>query len=68
MWGDQFKAVGRVTGALLSAAWKTTHPPPLPVREGAVPTLRPPVGGNEESKQKVDRQSQDTGSGGFPFS
>jgi len=23
------------------------------VREGALPTLRPPVGGSEESKQKV---------------
>ena len=39
-----------------SAAEKTTtHPQPLPVREGALPTLRPPVGGNEESKQKVDQ-------------
>ena len=39
---------GPGTGALLRLRGKTTHPPPLPVREGAVPTLRPPVGGNEK--------------------
>ena len=30
-----------------SAAKKTTHPQPLPVREGAMPTPRPPVGGSK---------------------
>jgi single-strand DNA-binding protein len=60
--GGSIQAVGRETGALLRLREdKTTHPPPLPVREGAVPTLRPPVGGNEESKQKVDRKSNARG-------
>jgi len=33
---------------------KTTPPQPLPLKEGALPTPRPPVGGSEESKQTVD--------------
>ena len=67
--GGSIQAVGRVTGALLSAAGKTTHPPPLPLREGAVPTLRPPVGGNEEVQAEGGSlSSQDTVSGGSAFS
>ena len=48
MWGIKEWRLGREIGALLRCCWKTTHPPPLPLREGALPTLRPPVGGNEK--------------------
>lgn len=35
------------------------HPSPTPsLRKGAMPTPRPPVGGSEESKQKVDQEEQ----------
>ena len=47
LWGD-LQAVGRETGSLLRLLKNPTHPQPLPVREGAVPTPRPPVGGSEE--------------------
>ena len=48
LWGGSKEAVGRERRTAFSLPGKTTHPPPLPVREGAVPTLRPPVGENEE--------------------
>jgi hypothetical protein len=35
-----------------SAARHTTHPQPLPVREGVMPTPRPPVGGSEEVRAR----------------
>jgi len=60
--------VGREAGALLRLLLKTTHPQPLPVKEGALPTPRPPVGGSEESKQKVDQvQARTQGPGGSAF-
>ena len=37
-------------GRTVFCCGKTTHPPPLPLNEGAMPTLRPPVAGNEESQ------------------
>ena len=64
--GGSREAVGRVTGALLRAAGKTTHPPPLPLREGAVPTLRPPVGGNEKVQAEGGSEEQDRASGWPP--
>ena len=35
-----------------SAARNPTHPQPLPVREGVMPTPRPPVGGSEEVRAR----------------
>jgi hypothetical protein len=35
-----------------SAARHPTHPQPLPVREGVMPTPRPPVGGSEEVRAR----------------
>ena len=64
LWGDPNAAVGRVTGATVSAAVpRPPIPPPLPLKEGAVPTLRPPVGGNEKvraeggSERKTGRRA-----------
>ncbi len=51
LWGD-LQAVGRETGSLLRLLKNPTHPPPLPVREGAMPTPRPPVGGSEEVRAR----------------
>ena len=51
VWGD-LRAVGREAGSLLRLLGNPTHPPPLPVREGAMPTPRPPVGGSEESERE----------------
>jgi len=67
LWGDQRRG-GPGNRRTASAASKTTHPQPLPVREGALPTPRPPVGGSEESKQKVDQvQARTQGPGGSAF-
>src|SRR5215208_3019235 len=67
LWGDQRRG-GPVNRRTASAASKTTHPQPLPLREGALPTPRPPVGGSEESKQKVDQvQAMTVGLGGCAF-
>ena len=46
LWGD-LQAVGRETGSLLRLLKNPTHPQPLPLREGAMPTPRPPVGGSK---------------------
>jgi hypothetical protein len=63
LWGD-LMAVGRETGSLPRLLLNPTHPPPLPVREGAVPTPRPPVGGSEESQAEGSVFSSQDGCGG----
>lgn len=51
LWGD-LHAVGQRCWRTAVAAGHPTHPPPLPVRAGAVPTPRPPVGGSEEVRAR----------------
>src|SRR5512139_4336177 len=65
LWGD-LQAVGRETGSLLRLLRDTTHPQPLPVREGAMPTPRPPVGGSKgvRARGSVFREHPDRGPAG----
>ena len=49
LWGD-LSAVGQETGAPRRLQDTPPIPRPLPVRAGAMPTPRPPVGGSEESQ------------------
>src|SRR5450631_4251605 len=65
--GD-LNTVGRVTGALLRLRQeKTTHPQPLPVKEGAVPTPAA-RGRSEEVHTEGGPQEQCTGQSSAAFS